>query len=190
MARPSKHNADYFSHDVHMRNDLKIKSLRRKFGHTGYSIWIMVLELLTHSDYFEFKWNDENILLLEADFDCDTDEIKSIVEHCVKLNLLQIVNGYLTCDKLMNRLESEVLQRRTDYCRENANRFQLEVVNVNNNEVIDNNNGQSKGKETKLNETEVKDTKRNESEVKYTEGNKTEAEKFDDVFSDLFSEVK
>ena len=33
MARPAKLNADYFSHDVDMRNDIRIKGLRRNFGH-------------------------------------------------------------------------------------------------------------------------------------------------------------
>lgn len=185
MARPIKHNADYFSHDVHMRNDIKLKSVRRKFGHTGYSIWVMILELLTNCDYFEYEWTEENILLLEADFDCDADKLKEIIEHCIALNLLQIENNYLTCKKLMDRLESEVLARRTGYCRENAKRFQFSGVNVNNNstntpsegvndynnEVFVNNNGQSKVKESKVNKTEV-----NKTEVKQTEVNQSKAE--------------
>jgi hypothetical protein len=183
MARPIKHNADYFSHDVHMRNDIKIKSIRRKFGHEGYSIWIMVLELLTNSDYFEYEWSDKNILLLEADFDCDSDILKEIINHCVTLDLLQIEKNYLTCKKLMDRLESEVLARRTGYCRENARRFQfkevnvnnnstitqIEEVNVNNNEVNVNKNGQSKGKESKVNKNKGK-----QSEVKESKGEETE----------------
>jgi len=184
MARPTKHNADYFSHDVHMRNDIKIKSLRRKFGHTGYSVWIMILELLTNSDYFEYEWNDDNILLLEADFDCDFDELKLIVEHCIKLNLLQIINGYLTCEKLFNRLEGEVLSRRTGYCRENAKRYTNNEVYVNNNEVIDNINGQSKVKENKLKETKLHETK-----VKCSKENKTEAN-FEEVFADELNKLK
>ena len=37
MARPKKLNAEFFSHDVDMRNDLKVKALRKRFGHKGYS---------------------------------------------------------------------------------------------------------------------------------------------------------
>jgi hypothetical protein len=190
MARPIKHNADYFSHDVHMRNDIKIKSIRRKFGHEGYSIWIMVLELLTNSDYFEYEWSSENILLLEADFDCDADRLEEIIKHCVTLNLLQIENNYLTCNKLMDRLESEVLVRRTGYCRENAKRFQfkevnvnnnftktqIEEVNVNNNEVNVNKNGQSKGKESKVNKIKVNESKGEESEVNKIKVNESKGE--------------
>lgn len=38
MARPNKNNAEYFSHDADMRNDVKVKALRRRFSHTGYAV--------------------------------------------------------------------------------------------------------------------------------------------------------
>lgn len=38
MARPKKNNAEYYTHDADMRNDMKIKALRRKFSHTGYAV--------------------------------------------------------------------------------------------------------------------------------------------------------
>ena len=52
MARPKKNNAEYFTHDADMRNDVKIKALRRKFSHTGYAVWNYLLETLTDSDFF------------------------------------------------------------------------------------------------------------------------------------------
>lgn len=165
MARPIKHNADYFSHDTEMRNDIKIKALRRKFNHLGYSVWIMLLELLSSNEYFEYEWNELNIELLAPDFDCDADEIKSIVDYCIKLNLLQITNGYLHCEKLTIRLEDTVLLRRKGYCNNNAKRNQSNIVNVNNNEVNDNINRQSKVKESKVNKIEVKETKVNKNKV-------------------------
>ncbi|HSH52181.1 MAG TPA: DUF4373 domain-containing protein, partial [Bacteroidales bacterium] len=95
MARPKKDNADYFSHDADMRNDPKIKALRKKFGFMGYSIWCYLLEFLTDSDYFEIEWNELNIELLSGDFDCETSDLKSIVEYCIKINLLNIENKKL-----------------------------------------------------------------------------------------------
>ena len=170
MARPIKHNADYFSHDVSMRDDIKIKAIRRKFKHTGFSVWIMLLELLTSNEYFEYEWTELNIELLGPDFDCDADEIKEIVNYCISLNLLQITNGYLHCDNLTKRLEETVLVRRKDYCSNNSKRFKLSGVNDDNNGVNDYNNTQSKGKESevkqsKLHETKVKCSKENKSEV-------------------------
>jgi hypothetical protein len=160
MARPIKHNADYFSHDNDMRNDLKVKALRRKFSHTGYSIYNMIIELLTNSDYFEYEWNELRIELLTPDFDIDADLLEQIVSYSVKLNLLQLTNGYLHCDKLTERLEEEVLKRRKGYCSDNSKRMGLmlqqpniNVVNVNINEVNDNIRPQSKGKEIKGNKS-------------------------------------
>lgn len=160
MARPIKHNADYFSHDNDMRNDLKVKALRRKFSHTGYSIYNMIIELLTNSDYFEYEWNELSIELLTPDFDIDADLLEEIVSYSVKLNLLQLTNGYLHCDKLTERLEEEVLKRRKGYCSINSKRMglmsqQLNIneVNVNINDVNDNIRPQSKGKEIKGNKS-------------------------------------
>jgi hypothetical protein len=164
MARPTKHNADYFSHDTAMRNDPKIKALRRKYSHKGYSIWNMLLELLTSKEYFEYEWNELNIELLAPDFDIDADELDEIVSYCIKIGLLQITNGYLHCEKLTFRLEETLLLRRKGYDRNNSLRS---VVNVNNNEVNVNINTQSKVKESKLKESKAKDSKAEESiEVK------------------------
>jgi hypothetical protein len=164
MARPTKHNADYFSHDTAMRNDPKIKALRRKYSHKGYSVWNMLLELLTSKEYFEYEWNELNIELLAPDFDIDADELNEIVSYCIKIGLLQITNGYLHCEKLTFRLEETLLLRRKGYDSNNSLRS---VVNVNNNEVNVNINTQSKVKESKLKESKEKDSKAEESiEVK------------------------
>ena len=188
MARPTKHNADYFSHDVIMRDDPKIKALRRKYSHTGYSVWNMLLELLTSIEYFEYEWNELNIELLAPDFDIDAENLNEIVNYCIKIKLLQLTNGYLHCDRLTFRLEEGVLLKRKGYCGNNAKRNQLSVVNSEltpNNEgyfgingVNDNINGQSKGKEsivnqTKRNDSEVKDSKTQESTGNESTGNKS-----------------
>lgn len=196
MARPTKHNADYFSHDNSMRNDIKIKSLRRKYGHTGYSIWNMLIELLTSQEYFEYEWTEFNIEMLSADFDIDTEELEGIVEYSTKLGLLQMTNNYLHCDKLTFRLEEDVLKRRTNYCNNNAKRNQLKGVNVNNNsvdvelmntitplEIINVDiNAQSKVKEIKVNESKVNQSKEKESVEKITID--------DDYFDSVFSRYK
>jgi hypothetical protein len=173
MARPTKHNADYFSHDVSMRDDPKIKALRRKYSHTGYSVWNMILELLTSIEYFEYEWNELSIELLAPDFDIDAEQLDEIVNYCIKLKLLQITNGYLHCDRLTFRLEEGVLSKRKGYCSNNAKRNQLSVINselTNDddgyygiNGVNDNINGQSKGKESKLNESKAEESKAEES---------------------------
>ena len=171
MARPTKHNVDYFSHDCSMRNDIKIKALRRKYKHLGYSIYIITLELLGDTEYFQMKWNDDIIELLTPEYDCDGDELKEIINYCIQLDLLQIHYGYLHCEQFTKRLEDTVLSRRKDYCSNNSPINKLKGVNDVNNDINDDNNGQSKGKESKLKEIKLEqsipnETKLNDSEVK------------------------
>jgi len=163
MARPIKHSADYFSHDNNMRNDMKIRALRRKFKSDGFALYIMILELLTSNEYFEIEWNTESIELLTPDFDMDSELITEIIDYCIKVNLLQITNGYLHCDKLTDRLEETLLSRRKGYCRNNSKRMNVSGVNEDNNLFNDNINPQSKVKESKVN-----NSKGNESIVKYS----------------------
>lgn len=100
MARPKKDNAEYFSHVSKMRNDVKVKALRRKFSHTGYAVWNYLLEVLTDADGFSIKWDELNIELYAADFDLEVPELKDIVDYCVKLGLLQQEDNVLMCDNL------------------------------------------------------------------------------------------
>lgn len=89
MARPKKNNAEYFTHDADMRNDVKIMALRRKFRHEGYAVWNFLLETLTDSDFFEIEWEEISIELLAADYDVSVERLTDIVDYCVKIGLLQ-----------------------------------------------------------------------------------------------------
>ncbi len=104
MARPTKNNAEYFTHDADMRNDVKIKALRRRFQHTGYAVWCFLLEVLTDGEFFEIDYRELNRELLAADFDVSVEKLEEIVEYCCKLNLLQLTDD--------NRLYSEAHQKR------------------------------------------------------------------------------
>ena len=92
MARPQKNNAEYFSHDADMRNDVKVKALRRKFQHTGYAVWCFILESLTDGEYFEIDYNELNRELLAADFDVPVELLEEIVDYCCKVGLLQMTD--------------------------------------------------------------------------------------------------
>ena len=103
MARPKKNNADYFSHESEMRNDVKIKALRRKFSHTGYAVWNYLLEVLTDAEGFAIRWEELDIELYAADFDLDATELTEIVDECIRLDLLNLKDGKLTCRNLRAR---------------------------------------------------------------------------------------
>lgn len=112
MARPLKNNADYFSHDADMRNDTRIRALRRKFGNDGYTVWCMMLEYLSGCDYFEFDYDDLTIELIAGDFDIEPELLISIIQYMVeKLRLLTSENGKLMSLELKKRFEPMLLKR-------------------------------------------------------------------------------
>jgi len=107
MARPIKNNAEFFKHDSDMRNDLKVKALRRKFGHVGYAVWCFTLETLTDCDFFEIDYDVVNQELLAADYDVSTEQLRNIIEYCCQIGLLQKSGDGL-------KLFSEALKRRLE----------------------------------------------------------------------------
>lgn len=116
MARPIKNNADYFPHDADMRNDPRIKALRRKFGIEGYGVYSMLLEFLTDSDYFEFKNDSLSLELVAGDFDIETDKLVSIIQYCFQLDLFQLdaITNIISCKSLDKRLEPLLSKRKRD----------------------------------------------------------------------------
>ena len=128
MARPSKNNAEYFSHDADMRNNRKVKALRRRFSHKGYAVWCFILETLTDADYFEIKFDEVTQDLLAADFDITNEELQSIVAYCVKIRLLQMKDDTLYCEALKQRFEVLVEKRKNDRERLAALRRKNKIV--------------------------------------------------------------
>lgn len=131
MARPRKNNAEYFSHDVSMRNNKKIKAVRAKFGLIGYAIWNMFLETLTESENFEAEFDELDIELLAGDYGLDLNQLKEILDYFVYVKLLRvsvtetpitvteikIIKKYWS-EELKNRLKGVVDKR--DKAREKA----------------------------------------------------------------------
>lgn len=157
MARPRKNNADYFSHDADMRNDPKIRALRRKYSHVGYAVWNYLLEFITDSDYFEVEWSDMNIEILAGDFDIEPTELREIADYCVTLGLFQIEDNRLTCSNLKTRFKALLGKR-------NPTKEEFSEPKPQENGVSDVENPHKKREEKKLKETKVNNTKRNECE--------------------------
>lgn len=82
----AKDRMRFFSHDVDMRNDLKIRGLRREFGNEGYAVWCYLLEVLTDTEYLCIDI-DNMAGLLSADFDIDRERLMGIVGYCLQVGL-------------------------------------------------------------------------------------------------------
>lgn len=111
MPRPKKDNAEYFSHDNNMRNDPKIKALRRKYGITGYAIFNMLLEVLTESEKFNVKIGKVHIELMAGDFDCEPDLLFDLIEYSVAIELLERDGENIFSSGLKKRLAPVVEKR-------------------------------------------------------------------------------
>lgn len=143
MGRPVKDNADYFTHDADMRDDPKIKALRRKFKVAGYGVWCMLLEAITDSDNFRLTVDLE---IIAGDFDVETDFLQQVMQYCIQLDLLQTDEGCKTIwsKTLDNRFEALLSKRKRD-------RRELSPAKTPNVVVIASESTQSRVKESKVN---------------------------------------
>ncbi|KQC02068.1 DUF4373 domain-containing protein [Pedobacter sp. Hv1] len=127
MARPKKDNADYFSHDKDMRNDPKIRALRKKFKN-GYSVFNMLLEVLTGSDFFFIEINEMEIELLAGDFDEEAEILTQIIDYCVKVKLLFREENQIYSCGLKKRLQPVIDNRNAVKQRFLDKKLKQEVV--------------------------------------------------------------
>ena len=104
MARPRKNNAEWFSHDRELRNDRKVKAVRQKFGAEGYAAFVMFLEVLADAEDFKVRFSENEIDLLAGDFEIETEKLEQIVNFFLKVGLLQVEDGYLLNEHLIERL--------------------------------------------------------------------------------------
>ncbi len=88
MGRPKRDTAPWFKHDNGMRNDPKVKALRRKFGLEGYAVYCMMIEKMTGTDGFFDVENPEFIELSAGDIEIDPALLQSIIDYCVVVKLL------------------------------------------------------------------------------------------------------
>ena len=152
MARPIKNNADYFSHDNDMRDDERIKAVRRKFSHIGYSTWNMLLERLCRAENFKVEYNEDSIDIMAGDFSIEPEQLKEIIDYLIKLKLIIQEGEIIFSQTMINRFEGLFRKRKRD-----ADRLSL-TKTIDENNIADD-NAQSKVKDSKGNKTKEKEIK-------------------------------
>lgn len=118
----AKDKLRYFSHDVDMRNDLKIRGLRRQFGNDGYAVWCYLLEVLTDSEDLCLNFK-EMAELLSADFDVEMDVLTAIVGYCKQVGLLQSEGDVIFSARHRERINGVL-----DHAREKSERGRKAVM--------------------------------------------------------------
>lgn len=165
MARPNKNNAEYFSHDADMRNDVKVKALRRRFSHTGYAVWNYILETLTDTENFEIDFREVNKELLAADFDVTVQELNDIVAYACKISLLQTnEDGTVLFSAAHKRRFSDLLERRAKLS-EAGKKGMAKRWSSNNSDITPDNEVITP--DSKVKESKAKESKAKQREIKY-----------------------
>jgi len=174
MARQGKAGIDYFSHDVDMLQDKKIRLIKAKHGLLGYAIYLRLLEELYRENGYYLQIDEDFNILFCGDNNIELNVYILILNDCIEKKLF--------CDKKYkkhNILTSERIQRNyisgterrkeVNFTKEylllkpkelysdkvNVN---IESLNVDINSLNANIGTQKKGKESKTNKTTVKET--------------------------------
>lgn len=101
-------------HKINLRSDTRVLALRNEFGIEGFAVWICLLEVLAEASNFEKPWRKLDIKLLAGDFRVQADKLQAIVECCVEVELLSIVDGKLFSPDLTLQFEAMISKRTQD----------------------------------------------------------------------------
>jgi len=112
-----------------MRNDPKIKVIRKSHGATGYAVWAMLLEVLTNSDNFKIEVDEITVDLLAADFDLPTETLQDILNSFRRLKLIQYTDKVIFAPALFPRMEPLMAKRDRKRAWAERNRPQKDAQN-------------------------------------------------------------
>jgi hypothetical protein len=87
MARSGKIGIDYFSHDVDIMQDPKIKVIKAKHGLLGYAVYIRLLEELYREKGYYLQISEDFNILFCDDNNLDYDVYILILNECIEKGL-------------------------------------------------------------------------------------------------------
>lgn len=87
MSRKTKTGIDYFSHDVDILQDKKIKLIKAKHGLIGYAVYLRLLEEVYRESGYYIKIDEDFNILFSDDNNLDYDVYILILNDCVEKGL-------------------------------------------------------------------------------------------------------
>jgi hypothetical protein len=117
MARPPRHNVDYFPH--YISDGKKMFVIEAKFGNDGYAVWFKILETLAKTDNHFINCNDEsNLMFLAAKCRITEDRLVEIINAIVKLGELDSILwnqcNIIWSDKFIESVQDAYSKRSND----------------------------------------------------------------------------
>lgn len=137
MFKSESDSAAYFQHSANLRNDIRVRAVRRKFGNEGYAVMNYLFELMTEKPEFKLEFSPIDRELLAADFEVDTEWLNDFVFYCEEVQLfnINIDENTLSSDFLKEIFKPlfELRQKRSEQQRNNVmKRWNAKNTTVNN----------------------------------------------------------
>ncbi len=109
MPRPSGGGLKFWSFDVGLFRDKKIRQIKGEFGLKGVMIFLYVLNAIYETNGYFLKWDDDDCYLMSEDVGdgCSASLIKKVIERCFRRSLFDErifdVLGVLTSESIQRR---------------------------------------------------------------------------------------
>lgn len=161
MARPTKQGLDYFPLDVGFLQNVKVRRIMRACGIQSIPVLISLLANTYREEGYFLRWDNDMPFLIADELGVSEGAVTAVVDKATQVGFFNAnmyeKYGVLTSDGIQKRF-FEATARRTSV-RYDA-RFLLinvsdykNLVNVYKNSINDDDNPQSKGKESKVKES-------------------------------------
>lgn len=114
MARPKKNGLEYFSIDVDMENNDKIKIIEKSNGPITFAIIVKLLARIYKHGYY-YSWGEKEKAVFSADTSLDLVLIENVITDCIKWDffnkdMFEKFN-ILTSNSIQNRFVGATLKR-------------------------------------------------------------------------------
>jgi len=173
MARTEKQGLSYFSHDVDINNDIKIKYLLARHGRDGKYVYLDLLEKIYGEKGYYIELTEKFIVMFADECKLEINVCKNIINDCINEELFDInlFNAYniLTSRRIQdNFLQGKRRSKSVNFIKEfmlvncknenvviNSINANINSINANINLKNVNINSQSKVNKSKVNKNSV-----------------------------------
>jgi len=166
MARKCKVGIDYFSHDVDMLQDKKMKLIKAKHGLVGYAVYLRLLEEIYKSNGYYLIIDEDFNILFSDDNNIDYNVYILILNDCINKDLFSKTHyeklGILTSRRIQeNYCTATERRKEVDFIRDyliiDVSKFYKDdiVVNIINLNVDINSLNVDGGTQSKVDNTKV-----------------------------------
>ena len=98
----------YFSHDYNARNDIRIQALLVEHGAVGYGIYWIIVEILHEESAKKLKLDDLTYVAIARQASTSVEQVKAIVECCLKYELFTEDDGYFFCKRILRNIDKRM----------------------------------------------------------------------------------